>query len=177
MDLALGGFRGSFNYDALTGNLDLGCGASGHVWNTDSVFQGKACDLTVRHGSASWVTPLAARHGVSAACGSVQIAAAVIPETYAYNGETFGYEDELTLPPVHVTLVFEKELYALTENQLRSFITSGGIAIAMIRFEATPLTQSLMTLNDLDLSEKRLYPVVGLELSYGPRQGRMAAEG
>lgn len=67
-------FGSNVDYDAQKGELSASCAAQGHVWNTDSPFQFKRCNVTFRRHETGCLSEFAHEHGLDGACGSIEIA-------------------------------------------------------------------------------------------------------
>jgi hypothetical protein len=151
-------FGSSIDYDAQEGELSARCSAQGYVWNTESAFQFKRCHVTFRRHATGRLPDFAHEHGLDGACGSIQIASRLEPETFDADGE------EVTLPPIEIHIVLDDGGYDRTEKLLRACISPGREASLSLRFSHRDFTRLSMALNDLDLATKCTYPVVSFSL-------------
>ena len=151
-------FSSSIDYDAQEGELSARCSAQGYVWNTESPFQFKRCNVTFRRHATGHLPEFAHEHGLDGACGSIQIAPRLEPETFDADGE------EVTLPPIEIHIVLDDRGYDRTEKLLRACISPGREASLSLRFSHLDFTRPLMSLDDLDLATKCTYPIVSFSL-------------
>jgi hypothetical protein len=75
-------FGSSIGYDAQKGELSATFAARGHVWNTKSKFQFKRCSVTFRRHATGCLPEIAHEHGLDGACGRIELAAGLEPETF-----------------------------------------------------------------------------------------------
>ena len=151
-------FGSSVDYNAQNGDFSARCSAQGYVWNTDSAFDSKRCSVTFRRHATGRLPEFAHEHGLGGACGSLQVAARLQPETFDSDGEKF------TLPPLEIHIVLDDIGYDRTEKLLRACITARREASLSLQFSHRDFTRSFIALDDLDLTAKSTYPIVSFSL-------------
>jgi hypothetical protein len=135
----------------------------GYVWNTESAFQFKRCNVTFRRHATGQLRNFAQEHGLDGACGSMDIAARLEPITFDSDGE------EIVLPPIAIHIVLDDSGYDRMERLLRVCISADREAALSLEFSHRDFTPSRMGLDDLDLAAKSTYPIVSFSLG-GARQ-------
>jgi hypothetical protein len=156
-------FGSSTGYDAQEGERHASCAAKGYVWNTESKFQSKRCNVTFRRHATGLLPEFANEHGLDGACGSIQVASRLEPERFDADGE------EVSLPPIEIHIVLDDSGYDRTEKLLRACLTTDREASLSLEFSHRDFTQPWMELDDLDLATKSTYPIVSFNLG-GVRQ-------
>jgi hypothetical protein len=147
-------FGSSIDYDAQTGKLSARCAARGHAWNTNGKFQFKQCSVTFRRHPTGLMPELAHEHGLAGACGIIELAAGLEPETFQDDGE------EIALPPITVNIMLDDTGYDRTEKLLRACLTAGREASLSVGFFHHDFPRKIMTLDDVKLATKCVYPIV-----------------
>jgi hypothetical protein len=150
-------FGSGIDCDAQSGKLAANCSAQGFVWNTHSNFESKRCIVTFRRHPTGQLLEFAHEHGLDGACGSIELAASLEPDTFDSDGE------KISLPPITIYIVLDDREYDRTERLLRSSITAGRSASLSLDFSHRDFTR-LKMLEDLDLATRCAYPIVQFSL-------------
>lgn len=151
------------NYDAQKKNLSARCLAQGYVWNTDSEFQFKRCNVTFHRQATGDLPKFALEHGLDGACGSIQIAPRLEPEKFDADGKEFD------LPPIEIYIVVDSSGYDQTQKLLSDCLSTNREMSLSLAFSHRDFTRPFMNLDDLDLATKSIYPIVRFDLG-GIRQ-------
>lgn len=150
----------SIDYDAATGTMSASCDVNGIIWNTDSKFEGARVRVSVLKGIDARMEKYARDHDLLGACGSVEIASELMPDTFQdESGET------ITLPQITIWVGVDGESFKLIEAGLTSCVASDRQAGMTVRFSHRAFTGMFMPLNRLDLSSKTDYPIVAFNVS------------
>jgi hypothetical protein len=153
-------FSTSLDYDAGTATMSASCDVGGIVWNTDSKFDGARVRVSFLKGIDVRMDQYARDHGLPGACGNVEIAPELVPETFQDDdGET------ITLPQITIWVGIDGESFRSIEAGLTSCVASDRQAMMSVRFSHRAFT-GIMPLERLDLSGKTEYPVVAFNVSY-----------
>lgn len=151
-------FGSRIEYNAEKQELSARCSAEGYVWNTDSKFEGKRCSGTFCRDTTNRLAEFAREHRLRAACGSIEVAAGLEPETFDYDGE------QIAMPPINIVIFLDDAIYNKADELLRSCITTDREASLSLEFSHRDFTRTFMTLDDLDLTAKSTYPIVNFEI-------------
>ena len=147
-------YGSSLEYDAQKRELSARCAAEGYVWNTDSKFQWKRCSVTFCLDTTDRLAEFARGHRLQAACGSIEVAAGLEPETFDSDGQ------QIALPPINIVIFLDDAPYNKADELLRSCITNDREVSLSLEFSHRDFTRTLMALDNLDLAAKSTYPIV-----------------
>jgi hypothetical protein len=121
-------FGSDIYFDAEKGMLSASCTAQGHALDTDSRFPFKECSVTFHRHPTDLMPELAQEHDLAGACGIIELAAGLEPETFQVDGE------EIALPPITVNIMLDDTGYNRTEKLLRACLTAGRKASLSVGF-------------------------------------------
>ena len=155
-------FGSNIHYDAEKGERTLRCSARGAVWNTDSKFNGKQCDVTFSRGTQASLSQFSQMHDVLAACGSILISGNLESEKFKHDGK------EIAIPPIEIFVSIDDVTYDNVEKLLGSSIKNETTASLTVQFSSKDFKEFLM-LEELDTSQKSSYPIVSFEIGQGWR--------
>lgn len=153
----------SLDYDAGKATARASCAVSGTVWNTDYAedrFEGAQVRISFIKGIDGRMDKYARDHVLPGACGVVEIARELMPDSYeTEEGET------ITLPQITIWVGVDGESFRSIEAALTSCVGGDRQARMSVSFSHRTFTEAFMRLSGLNLSEKMNYPVVRFNVS------------
>jgi hypothetical protein len=139
------------------------CSAKGDVWNTDSIFDGKRCDV---HFCRNQINPEFVRaYGLRLACGSIKVAARLEPERLA------GDREEILINPIQITILPKDDVYDRLESLLHA--TNDRKASLCLHFTHRDFVP-FMPVHRIDISAEAIYPVLHFHVTVVETVGAIA---